>query len=133
MKLWMYQEGLISIYNIIQAINLDETRKLIEYFYPEVIEKEPEAYLKEYKFQLPRIYSDEEIIEFKEKRRKHFQWIREFGDFHDPLYLEIEQDQLRLSIKQDNIEKFQTIIPHSNISIDSKIGENVCERYPTYI
>ena len=129
MKLWMYQEGLISINNIIQAINLDETRKLIEYFYPEVIEKEPEAYLKEYKFQLPRIYSDEEIIEFKEKRRKHFQWIRESGDFHDPLYLEIEQDQLRLSIKQDNIEKFQTIISHSNISIDSKIEENVCERY----
>ena len=126
-KLWMHQEGLISINSIIKEINFDKTGKNLEYFYPEIIEKEPKAYLKEYKFRLSKIYSDEEITEFKEKRRKHFQWLRESGDFHDPLYTEIEPDQLRLSIKLDDIEKFQTIISNSNISINSKLSENIFE------
>ena len=124
----MHQEGLISINNIIQAINFSKTGNILEYFYPEIIEEEPEAYLKEYRFRLQKIYSDEEITEFKEKRRKHFQWLRESGDFHDPFYSEIEQDQLRLSIKHDDISKFQTIISNLNISINSKISENVYER-----
>ena len=98
--LWLYEEGLISIEKIINATRQDDSLKVTEYFLPEIIEKETEIFEKEIKNKFEPIkYTKEYINEFKELRKKHFKWLRNSGDFHDPSYLEIEKNPLRLSIK----------------------------------
>lgn len=127
LKHWMYEEGLVSIDTIIQSAMADNTHSIIKYFLPEIFEKEPEIFENEFKSIIEIPFSIEYINEFKELRKKHFKWIRESNDYNDPIYREIEKNQLRLSIKCDDIDSFQSILSNSNISIDSMIQESVLE------
>lgn len=106
-KLWMHDEGLISIEQIIRETRKDTTGTVALYFLPEIIEEEPEIYSKEIKFLLKKEYSEEHITEFKELRQKYFKWLIESSDFMDSSYLAIEKDPLRLSIKRDDVDGFQ--------------------------
>ena len=45
--------------------------------------------------------------------KNFFKWFEESNDSKDPSYQEIEKNQLRLAIKIDNIEKFQSILSNS--------------------
>ncbi|KAK8883618.1 hypothetical protein M9Y10_042713 [Tritrichomonas musculus] len=128
-KLWMYEEGLISIEHIIHTIQSRREPEATEYFLPEIIENAYEIYEKEISFQFKTAHSKKWINEFKELRRKHFKWMKESNDFNDPLYKEIEKDPLRLSIKTDDIENFQRILSNTNMSINSKIRESILENY----
>lgn len=127
-KLWMYEEGLISINTIIQKIR-NKSLYIVEYFFPEIIEKDPELYEKEIKPQLDKQYTEKDIIEFKELRKKHFKWLRDSNDFLDPLYKEIETNKLRLALKTDDIDSFQKILSNQNLSVDLKISESVIENF----
>lgn len=124
---WMYEEGLISINEIVQQMNLDNTFSVVEYFLPELFEKVPEIFEKEIKKKLKRPFSIEYINEFRELRKKHFKWLKESNDFNDPIYREIEKNPLRLAIKTDDIDTFQSIISSSNTPIDSMIQESILE------
>ncbi|KAK8845713.1 hypothetical protein M9Y10_020631 [Tritrichomonas musculus] len=130
-KLWMYEEGLISIEQVILCSLKDKTMETMKYFLPEIIEKEPEIFNKElkFKFKSENEYSQENIDKFKEKRSKHIKWIKESGDYHDSLYKEIEEDELRYSIKTDDVNTFQKILskPELKLTINSKIKESIIE------
>ncbi|KAK8881294.1 hypothetical protein M9Y10_004029 [Tritrichomonas musculus] len=130
-KLWMHEEGLISIDQVILRCIKDKTMETMKFFLPEIIEKEPEIFNKElkFKFKSKDEYSQENIEKFKEKRSKHIKWIRELGDYHDSLYKEIEEDELRYSIKTDDVDAFQKILsnPESKLTINSKIKESTIE------
>ncbi|KAK8878393.1 hypothetical protein M9Y10_005161 [Tritrichomonas musculus] len=128
-KLWMYEEGLITIDQIITSAQHDQSSAIYEFFIPEIIEKEPEIFEKEIKNQITFSYSEESIQKFKELRRKYWKWLRESGDYHDPSYLEIEHDQLRLAIKRDDIDSFQKILSNSCLSVNSNIRESVIENF----
>lgn len=126
-KQYMYEEGLISIEKIVQEAIYDNTKAVAEFFLPEIVEKCPEIYEKEIKYQMQRQYSADDIEKFKELRKKHLKWLRESNDYFDPLYREIETDQLRYCIKTDDIDTFQTIVSNLNLSINSKIKESILE------
>ena len=131
-KLWFYEEGLIKIEDIIQAVRSDlfnNKETLVAFFLPEIIEREPELFEKEIKPKITFQYSDDHIIEFKESRKKYFKWLRDSNNYNDPFYREIESDKLRLSIKTDDIDTFQKIFNCSNLSIDCQISESVLENY----
>lgn len=96
---------------------------------PEFLKEEPEIFEKEIKPKLSKPFSEKEINEFIELRKKVFKWLRESNDYHDPSYREIETNQLRLSIKTDDIDTFQKIISNSNISVESNISESLVENY----
>lgn len=130
MKLWLYEECIISINQIISVIFDEESTTEIEYFLPEIIEKAPELFEKEVKQNIILDYSADTLQKFVELRKKYFHWLRNSNDFHDSLYKEIEKDKLRLAIKTDDIDSFQRILAHSNISIDSNIQESILEYYP---
>ena len=127
LKLFMYKEGLISIEYIIQRALSDDTFMIAKYFSPEIKEKEPEIFEKEFKEKIQPQFTEEYINEFKELRNKHFKWLCESNDFNDPIYREIEKNQLRLAIKTDDIDSFQSILSNSNIPINSKIQESILE------
>ena len=127
-KLWMYEEGLITIDVIIQSAALDTSNTILEYFLPEIIEKEPFIYNMEFKKRIKTPPSIEFISEFKEIRKKLFEWYRQSNDFNDPLYREIEKDPLRLAIKTDDIGQFQSILSNLNTPINSEISESVLEQ-----
>ena len=63
-KLWMHKNGLISMQEIIQKIRANNSIYIAEYFYPEIMEQEPEIYEKEIKPKLRKQYSKKDIIEF---------------------------------------------------------------------
>ncbi|KAK8834922.1 hypothetical protein M9Y10_030452 [Tritrichomonas musculus] len=127
-KLWMHEQGLISIETIIR-VSQDGNNSIAEYFYPEIYEERPEIFEKETKYQLNFTPTPESIEKYKELRRKHFKWLVTSGDFHDPSYLEIETNRLRLSIKRDDFDTFQNILSSSNLPVDSKIRESVIENF----
>ena len=81
------------------------------------------------KYKLNFTPTTETVTKFKELRKKHLNWLLTSGDFHDPSYLEIEKNRLRLSIKLDDVESFQNILSNTNLSIDSKISESVIENF----
>lgn len=130
-KLWMYEEGLITIEEIINATrqpNLERSNDTIEYFLPEIIEKEPEIFETEIKNKLdPSKYSKEHLTEHKELRKKYFEWIKNSNDFKDPFYREIEKDPLRYSIKTDDIDSFQRLLSNTNMNVDSTVTESIIE------
>lgn len=126
-KQYMYDEGLISIDNIVQEAVRDNLPHVSEYFLPEIIEKSPEIFEYEIKHKIRTQYSEQYIKEFKELRRKHLKWLRESNDYHDPSYKEIEKNRLRLAIKTDDIEIFQSILSYSNLSVNSEIEESALE------
>lgn len=128
-KLWMHEQGLISIDYIILSSLIDISLKTAEYFLPEIIEKEPELFEKELKDQFKIEYTDESISKFKELRRKHFDWIRNSGDFHDEKYKEIENNKLRLALKTDDIDTFQKILSETNMPFDARISESTIENF----
>ena len=114
----MYRENLISIDHINLVIKRNNSPLTAEYFLPEIIEEEPEIFDKEIKHTISIPYSNESIEKFKQIREKHFKWIRyHHGDYNDPLYKEIETNQLRLSIKLDDVETFQRILSNTNLSL----------------
>lgn len=131
-KLWMHEEGLISIDKIIQCAQSDDTSAIAEYFFPEIMIERPEIFENETKYQLKIQYSPEAAAEFRELRKKHMKWLLESGDFHDPFYREIESNRLRLAIKTDDFESFQKILSNLNLSIDSKISESTLENFYFY-
>ncbi|KAK8860558.1 hypothetical protein M9Y10_012223 [Tritrichomonas musculus] len=124
-KLWLYEEGLITIDTIIQVLDESTT----EYFLPEIKEEYPEYFEKQFQNQLKIKYSDEYLDEFKIKRKKYFKFLRESNNYHDPSYREIENDPLRLSIKTDDIDSFQKILSNSNLSVNSNICESIIETH----
>ncbi|KAK8888027.1 hypothetical protein M9Y10_039087 [Tritrichomonas musculus] len=133
-KLWMFEEGLISVEKIILSAQLEKTPAIAEYFLPEIIDNEPDFFYKEIKYKFPIFsnedsYSKETIEKTKLLRKKHFQWIKESGDRHDPSYLEIETNPLRLAIKLDDVDIFQALLSQSNLSINSNIQESVVEQF----
>ena len=123
----MYQEGLISIDTIILSAKKDKTHSIAEYFCPEIIEKEPEIFEKEIKYKITCPYTSEYIQQFKEKRNKYLKWICESGDYHDPLYREIETNKLLYAIVTDDVNSFQKIISNLNININSNIKESLIQ------
>lgn len=127
LKFIMYEKGLISLDTIVQNAILDETFSVAQYFLPELFEFKPEIFDKEFKDKLQITISKKYINEFKELRKKHIKWLRESNDYKDPFYREIEQNQLRLAIKTDDVDQFQAILSNSNIPIDSKIQESLIE------
>ncbi|KAK8898213.1 hypothetical protein M9Y10_000489 [Tritrichomonas musculus] len=129
LKLWFYEENLISIEEIIGYCRIKNHFAAREYFFPEIIEKEPETFESDFKPILQTTFSEQYINNFKELRKKYFNWLRNSCDYHDPSYLEIEKNQLRLAIKTDDIDSFQRILSGSNISIDSTICESLIENH----
>ena len=129
LKLWMYQEGLISIETIILEVKKDNYHAIGEYFFPEIIENEPEMFKKELKQKVNCEDSPECIKKFKELRQKHLKWICESGDYNDPLYSEIETDELLYTISTDNVDAFQKIIKKKSISLDSKIKGSLIQNH----
>lgn len=128
-KLIMYEQGLISIQQIIMSSQLDKTFITSEYFLPEIIEYNPDIFEKELKYKIHCPYSKDYIEKLKEKRKKHINWIRNSNNYKDPEFKEIENDSLRLAIKTDDIDGFQKILSHSNLSINSKIFESIFDNY----
>lgn len=128
-KLWFYEEGLISIEVIIQHTRQPNQSFIAEYFAPEIKEKYPEIYEKEIKPKYNLSYTEKELKEFKEKRKKHIEWLRNSNDFNDPLYKELETDKLRYSIKTDDIDTFQRILSNLNISLNSHIKESTLDNF----
>lgn len=126
-KQWMYEEGLITIDVIVESAIYDNNVHVFEYFLPEIIEKKRELFENEFKSKIKTPHSEEYINELKELRKKYFNWIRYSNDVNDSIYSEIENNQLRLAIKRDDIDKFQSIISNTNISINSKIKESLIE------
>ncbi|KAK8843682.1 hypothetical protein M9Y10_024745 [Tritrichomonas musculus] len=126
-KLWMYEEGLISIEQIIQSAQTDKTKSILEYFLPEIMHDAPEIYEKQIKYLLDDPELEKKVDEFKELRSKYIKWLRECNDYNDPSYLEIEKNKLRLSIKRDDIDTFQKILSQTNLSINFKIQESSIE------
>lgn len=126
-KLWMYEQGLISIDTIILSIKKDKQYLIANYFLPELIEKEPEIFENEIKHHLKCPYSDEYVQQFKEKRQKYLKWLCESGDFSDPLFKEIETDPLKYALITDDIDSFQRIISNSNMDINSRIRESLIQ------
>lgn len=124
-KLWFYEIGLISIETIICAAKKDKLHSIAEYFFPEIIEKEPELFENEIKHEIQCSYSHDDIEKFKELRKKHLKWICESGDFKDPLFKEIETDPIRYSILTDDLNLFQGLISNSNFNLNSKIKESL--------
>lgn len=126
-KLWMHEEGLISIETIIQSAQIDKSKYVARYFLPEIVNEAPEIYEKEIKFMLnsPKLYN--QIDQFKKLREKHFKWLRLSGNYHDSIYPEIEDNKLRLAIKRDDIDTFQKIVSNMNLPVDIKIEESVIE------
>ena len=131
-KLWLYHEGLISIDQIISAIIKDDSPLSVEYFLPEIIEHDPELFEKEVKPNITCDYSPEYLRKFAELRQKHLNWLRNSNDVHDPSYREIETNDLRLSIKKDDVDTFQRILSNSSMTIDTKICESALENYTRY-
>lgn len=127
LKLWMYQNGLISIDTIILSAKKDKNHSIAEYFLPEIIENDPEIFEKEIKYQINCPYSDEYLNQFKEKRQKYLNWLCESGDFFDPLYKEIETDPLLYSLVTDDVDTFQKIVTNSNLDINSRIKESLIQ------
>lgn len=126
LKLWMYQEGLISIETIILAAKKNKSNSITKYFLPEIIEREPDVFENELRYTLDSsIYSPEKIKEHKEKRDKYLKWICDSGDYNDPLYHEIETRKLFASIMADDIDSFQKLISNNNIDINTKIRESI--------
>ncbi|KAK8838100.1 hypothetical protein M9Y10_036052 [Tritrichomonas musculus] len=133
-KYWMYKEGLIDIEQIILSSQSDKTSLTASYFFPEIIEHNPEFFFKDIKFrfqcfQSESSYSTDKIELLRKLREKHLTWLKKSGDYHNELYKEIEKDQLRLSIKTDDISTFQRILSQSNLPIDSFISESVIEHF----
>lgn len=127
-KLWLHEEGLISIEKIVNSLKQSDSIETIEFFLPELIEKVPEIFEKDFKYKIPpEKYSEEYISSFKELRKKYFDWVRNSNDYNDPNYSEIEKDPLRYAIKTDNIESFQKIISNLNMSIDSEINDSIID------
>lgn len=129
LKLWFYEENLISIDKIIQVSRRPNSLPVTEYFLPEIIEKEPEIYEQEIKSMFNKTFSEEYLSEFKKLRCKYFNFLRSSNDYTDPSYKEIETNPLRLAIKTDDIDSFQKILSNSNISINSKISESLIENH----
>ena len=61
LKLWMYENGLISIEKIIQESQSDFTSSVAEYFHPEIIEERPEIFENETKYRLKFSVTKESI------------------------------------------------------------------------
>lgn len=129
MHLWMHQQGLISIEEIILRIQKFKCPPFTEYFLPEIIEEAPDIFENEIKNSLNLEYSKESIEKFKELRKKHFKWLIESSDYNDPFYREIETDPLRLALKTDDIESFQRIVSNLNLSVNYKIQESLLENF----
>ena len=127
--LWLHREGLISIDEIIQRIIKQSYPRYTEYFLPEIIDEEPEIFEKEIKDSLQFEYSEESIEKLKKLRSKHFKWISESNDFNDPIYKEIETNQLRYAIKIDDIESFQKIFSNLNMDVNSNIQVSLIENF----
>lgn len=138
-KLWMYEEGLINIEQIIQASRYDKSYSIAYYFIPEIYENEPNFFEEEFKYQIlaNKNLDINEKTDFiknntnkhKELRKKYFQWLRNSGDVNDQIYELFGPSQLRLSIKRDDIEMFQKIISNSNISINMYINDSFLENF----
>lgn len=133
-QLWMYEERLINIDQIVLSAISDENSITAEYFLPEIIENDPENFYKEIKFRFPvfsdeNAYSNEAIQKLKEKRQKYFNWILNCDDFYDQSYREMETDQLRLAIKTDDVELFQRTISNNNFSVNMTIRESIQETF----
>lgn len=132
LKLMFYEEGLISIEQIIISVQGNFKSPSTEYFLPEIIENSPEYFEKEVKNRYSKPYSKEYIDQFKKLRKKYFEWIRNSADYNDPSYKEIETNNLRFAIKTDDIQSFQKILANTNLSINSKINESVVENFLLY-
>lgn len=128
-KRWFYNEGLISFDEILFSSIKDDSSLAKEYFLPEIIEKAPEIFENQIKFQITCPYTKEYLDEFKELRSKHFQWLRNSSDCCDPSYKEIEKNPLRLSIKTDDVDSFQKILSNTGMSINSMIQESTLENF----
>ena len=94
---------------------------------PEIIEKAPELFEKEIKYQLECPYSSEYIEEFKNLRLKYLKWICESGDYNDQVFKEIETDTFRYSILTDDVEYFQSIVSKSDFEINMRIKESLIQ------
>lgn len=129
-KLLMYEEGILTIDDIVYHTQEDSSYYTAEYFSPEIFNEAPEIYDKEIKYILRKPLAKRDIEKFKEKRSKHIQWLRQSSDYNDPLYREIEEDPLRLAIKIDDIDTFQKVVSNQNLSLNStKINENVFDNF----
>lgn len=126
-KLWMYEENLYVLIKFYNQLKLKTIVTFQNFFYPEILEARPKIFEDVTKYQLKKEYSENEISSFKKLRKDYFNWLLNSGDYKDPSYLNIEKDQLRLSIKLDDFDTFQKILSNSNISINSKIQESILE------
>ena len=129
LKHWFYEEGLIFIEDIVQRSRSDTTLTIAEYFLPEIIEKEPDFYDKELKAKFKDKLTEGYIENYKETRKKYFQWSRNSSNYNDPLYREIETNQFRYALKTDDVDTFQKILSNSNMSFNSQISELIYESY----
>lgn len=127
-KLWFYQEGLITIEQVVRSAILDSPL-VTEIFLPEIIEKVPEIFDKELKYKCQIPYGEEELKQYKQRRDMHMRWMKESCDYNDQIYAQIETDKLRLSIKRDDLSAFETILHDDDISVNSTINETPFENH----
>ena len=82
-KLWMHEEELISIDQVILSVQNTSNSSVVEYFLPEIINEFPEAYEKEIKFILKKDVSNDDINQFKKLRTKRNKWMWDSFQFSD--------------------------------------------------
>lgn len=136
----MIKEGLINITDLYYTLKLYNEKiidDILVFILPELKENHSELLeiLLENLSDLEEEEENElnEIIEtIKKKKENYYNWIRNSNDFNDPLYREIEDDQLILSIKTDDIDKFQKHLSNKNINVDSKVSESIFENTGKY-
>lgn len=133
-KLWLYEQGLISIDTIVMKAQKDQSSETAQYFLPEIIEKKPEFFYKDIKFRFPHFsheesYSEQTISNLKSLRLKHREWVKTSNDYYDTIFEQIETDRLKYAIKTNDIDSFQKLISANNISLTSKVKQSIIDHH----
>lgn len=131
-KYWMYENGMISIEQIIFGAQRTGSKSIIEYFLPEIYSLKREIFDKEIQFKYQKPFSQNSIDEIKEIRSKYLKWLLKSADFNDPMYKEIDKDPLRLAIKKDDIDSFKQIYSKSKLTVNSTITDTLFCDYIFY-
>ncbi|KAK8838653.1 hypothetical protein M9Y10_032689 [Tritrichomonas musculus] len=127
MKLLMHEEGLITIDQIILSSRRDFSSSTASYFLPEIFNEFPAFFSKGTKhlFVPFENFTKDDISELKRERTKQIKWIRDSYNFFDINYRQIEKDQLRLSIKIDDIDTFQKVVSGRNLPFETKVKKSM--------
>lgn len=128
-KLWFFQEGLISIDQILAATFQESTPSVKRYFYPEIYEYNKEIFDKEIRPKGHFNTDEENINEFKDNRQKFFNFLRDSNDFNDPIYEELVEEEFVLTLKTDNLKKFKAYFKSLEYPVDLDVIETDIENF----